>query len=163
MLPRARGAGSRVETIRRCGKQSRPLRQPPGIVLRQGRIIVPGDGALQHVAEGRGREQFHLRHGLGSGSAGGGQGIARYQISRVRGFPEDEIADRLGANIASRPITHPIRGLERGARLRHPAQIAVAKAQMGVTIVVHLHHEVRIVRTAFQQIAFGMPGFEQRR
>ncbi len=93
-------------------RRRRVLQLARELALRQGGIISGRDGALQHLAKRRRRKQPGLGDRLGVGPAARGQRVAHRQAAADALVAQDQVHDRLRADIAARTIAHAIRCVE---------------------------------------------------
>ncbi len=128
----------------------------PGALQGRGHVILPGDRALLSL-EGLGRVHLHLGDRLGIDPAARRQGVAHPQDPQAGG--EDDVEDRLGADVAGQAVADAVGGLEEAARVRcASAHHVVAEAHEGRARVVHLDHEVGRELIAREQVALDAPG-----
>src|SRR5690606_29186861 len=70
---------------------------------------------------------------------------------------EPYVRDRLAAHVARGAVAEPVARRHRRARGGTPPQHSVTEAQPSRAVVVDLHHEVPLARTALEQVGAGAP------
>ena len=84
-------------------------------------------------------------------------GTERLDRVREAGVVEDDVLDRLGADVSGRAVADAVDRVEVAARRRARAVLAVAEAQRRVAGVVDLRDELGRERVAREEVALGQP------
>ena len=122
-----------------------------GMALRRARVVLLGDGALLR-AEGLGGVEPNLIQGLGVDASLGRKRIADADDPRLRG---DDVGDRSRAYIAGGAVADPVGGQQTAGRPL--AEDAVAEAELGAPVLVHLDDEVVRESIASKQVWLDSP------
>src|SRR6185369_1004660 len=70
---------------------------------------------------------------------------------------EHDVAQGVGPDVAARPVADPVPRHEPAARRRPAAGLAIAEAQMGLAVIVHLDDEIAGEPAAVEQVVLRFP------